>query len=124
MHRSTAPRLIAIAAAFVATAVLAQEPSQAELKAQATVSESAARATALAKVHKGKVRESELENENGKLVWSFDIARPKTRDITEVQVDAKTGKVVSTTTESPSKEAREAKEEKREAAEKPAAVKH
>ncbi len=49
----------------------------------------------------GTIRESELEHEHGKLVWSFDIATPWTTDITEVQVDAVTGEIVSVETETP-----------------------
>jgi len=47
------------------------------------------------------VQSSELEEEKGKLVWSFDIATPGTKDITEVLVDALTGQVVSTEKETP-----------------------
>ena len=36
-----------------------------------------------------------MEKEHGKLIWSFDIATPDTKDITEVNVDAITGDVVS-----------------------------
>jgi uncharacterized membrane protein YkoI len=50
-----------------------------------------------------------LEKEHGRLVWSFDIAQPSTQDITEVQVDAKTGQVVSIEKETPAKEAKEQK---------------
>ena len=52
------------------------------------------------------------EKEKGKLIWSFDIAKSGTRDITEVQVDAKTGKIVSTQTEAPADQIRETKTEK------------
>ena len=81
-------------------------------KKQARVTEAQARSTALAKVVKGTVKSSELEKEKRKLIWSFDIATPKTRNITEVQVDAKTGKIVSTHIETPSKQAKEAQSEK------------
>ena len=53
-----------------------------------------------------------MEKEKGRLIWSFDIATPKTQNITEVQVDAKTGKTVSMHLETPSKEAKEAQSEK------------
>ena len=49
----------------------------------------------------------ELEREHGTLIWSFDIAKPGTRDINEVQVDAKTGEVVSVKTETPMDQAAE-----------------
>ena len=100
--------------AFCSSAAAASETSQADLKAQAKISEAAARSTALAKVHKGKISSAELEEEHGRLIWSFDIARPGTRNITEIQVDAKTGKIVSTQVETPGKEVKEAAAEAKE----------
>ena len=69
--------------------------------------------TALAKVPNGTVKEAELEEEKGKLIWSFDIATPGTKDITEVNVDAITGKIVATEIEKAKDEAKEAKDEKK-----------
>ena len=83
--------------------------SQDALKAEAKVTEQDARTTALAKVPQGTIKSSALEKEHGRLVWSFDIAQPTTQDITEVQVDAKTGTVVSVEKETPAKEAKEQK---------------
>ena len=97
---------------------LADEKSdQATLKAQATVTKSEAKKVALAEVkkrglHHARVKEAELEQEKGRLVWSFDIATRGTKDITEVQVDAKSGAVVSVATESARDEAKEKKDEK------------
>ena len=54
-----------------------------------------AQQTALAKAPGGTVKEGELEKENGKLIWSFAITTPDSKDITEVNVDAITGDVVS-----------------------------
>jgi len=89
----------------------AAEPPAA-LHAQSKVKETDAKATALAKVPNGTIKSSDLEMEHGKLVWSFDIVEPSTKDITEVQVDAKTGKIVSVKKETPAQEAKEAKSEK------------
>jgi len=86
----------------------AAEESQTALKAQAKVTEAKAQKTALAKVPGGSIKSSELEKERGKLIWSFDIAMPKSRNVTEVQVDAKTGKIVSTQIETPTDQAKEA----------------
>jgi uncharacterized membrane protein YkoI len=94
--------------AFMAVTTNGAEESQAVLKRQIKVTEAQARSTALAKVLNGTVKSSELEKENNKLIWSFDIATPKTQNITEVQVDAKTGKIVSTHIETPAKQAKEA----------------
>jgi uncharacterized membrane protein YkoI len=98
--------------AFTASASMAAGQSQSALKKEAKVTEAQAAKSALAKVPDGTIKSSELENENGKLIWSFDIAKPKTRNIIEIQVDAKTGKLVSTQTESPADQLREAKTEK------------
>lgn len=69
------------------------------LESQAKITRQQAEATALAQVPDGTIKESELEKEKGKLIWSFDMARPGTPDITEVTVDAITGTVVSTEVE-------------------------
>jgi Peptidase propeptide and YPEB domain len=96
-----------LAACSVPTLAAAEE-WQTALKAQAKVTEAKAQKTALAKVPGGSIKSSELEKERGKLIWSFDIAMPKSRNVTEVQVDAKTGKVVSTQIETPADQAKEA----------------
>ena len=76
--------------------------------AHARITRAEAEKTALKEVPNGIVKEGELEREKGRLIWSFDIATPGTPNITEVQVDARTGKIVSKTTETPAKEAHEA----------------
>jgi uncharacterized membrane protein YkoI len=109
MNRSYRPfPLVMLLVAAVDAAAMAGKPAEARLRAEATVPEAVARATALAKVPKGRIASAELEEEHGKLIWSFDIAAPGTRNITEIQVDAKTGAIVSTQVESPRAEAIEA----------------
>ena len=68
--------------------------TQATLKAEAKVSEADARAMALTKVPDGTIKEAELEHEKGKLIWSFDIAKPNAEGISEINVDAITGTIV------------------------------
>lgn len=80
----------------------------AQLLAQAQVSKQDAQKTALTKAPMGTVKEGELEMEKGLLIWSFDISTPNSKDITEVAVDAKTGKIVSVDTEKPKDQAKEA----------------
>ena len=92
---------------------LADQATQAKLHAEAKISEAQARTMALAKVPGGSVSSSELEKEHGKLIWSFDIAQVGSKNITEIQVDAKTGKIVSTRIETPDKERKEAIAEKK-----------
>ena len=102
-------RIIALSAFFcvlTASAAVAGQ-SQQKLREQAKISEAHARATALQHVPDGIVASSELEKEHGKLIWSFDIKHPNSKDITEVQVDAKTGAIVSTQVETPADQARE-----------------
>jgi outer membrane murein-binding lipoprotein Lpp len=88
-----------------------KEASQAELMAQAKISKDTAQQTALAKVPNGTIKEGEIEKENGKLQWSFDVATPGSTDITEVNVDAMTGDVISMDKESAADEAKEAAED-------------
>lgn len=83
-------------------------PTEAELMKEANVSKAQAEKTALAKVPDGAIKSGELEREHGKLIWSFDIGTRGTRNITEVQVDAKDGKIVSVKTETPRDQAKEA----------------
>lgn len=84
-----------------------KEAKQSKWMAQAKVSQSDAQATALAQVSNGMIKESELEKEHGKLIWSFDIATPDTKEITEVNVDALNGQVVSKEMEKPEGESKE-----------------
>ena len=81
---------------------------QAKLMAKAKISKETAEQTARAKVPNGTIREGEIEKEHGKLIWSFDMTTPDTKDITEINVDAMTGEVVSMQQESPESEAKEA----------------
>jgi len=99
---------LGLLAACSASTLAAAEESQTALKAQAKVTEAKAQKTALAKVPGGSIKSSELEKERGKLIWSFDIAMPNSRNVTEVQVDAKTGNIVSTQIETPADQAKEA----------------
>lgn len=78
------------------------------LSAQAKVTRAAAEKTALTQVPGGRIAEGELEREHGHLVWSFDITQTTTKNVTEVQVDAVNGKVVSVAIETPADQAKEA----------------
>lgn len=84
-----------------------EKHKQAKLEAMAKVSKADAEKTALAKVPNGTVKEGEIEKEKGKLIWSFDIATPDSKDITEVGVDAMTGEIVGVEKETPEQQAKE-----------------
>lgn len=82
------------------------------LLARAKISRADATRTALAQVPNGTIQGAELEDEHQKLVWSFDIAEPDSRDITEIQVDAVTGDIASKQVETPTDQAKEAAADK------------
>ncbi len=111
-HYMVSVAAIALFSSLGSSALWAAEESQDALKAEAKVTLETATQTALARVPGGAIRSSELEREHGTLIWSFDISKPKTRNVTEVQVDAKTGTVVSETTETPKQQRAEAVKEK------------
>ncbi len=84
--------LVVLLAAMGAAAPAMAAPKQGKVT-QITLAD--ARARALKKVP-GKVVEEETENENGRLIYSFDIrptANPKT--IKEVNIDAHDGTIVA-----------------------------
>ena len=99
----------------VLIAVLLGSPAPAckgspKLQAKAKVDCASARKTALAKLGGGpglRVKSAELEEEGGKLVYSFDIARKGKPGVDEVQVDAVTGEVASVKHETAAAEAKE-----------------
>ena len=62
-------------------------------EAQAKIGAEQARETALRAVP-GNVKESDLETEHGRLIYSFEIKRPGHRGITEVNVSAMDGSIV------------------------------
>src|SRR4029077_15921251 len=84
------------------------ESSEAQLMKEAKVTKGQAEKIALSKVPSGTIKSGEIENEHGRLIWSFDIAKPGTKDITEVQVDAKSGEIASVKMETPKDQAAEA----------------
>ena len=105
---------IALAGLTSSTLLAAQKETEAQLQAQAKITKAQAEKTALARVPHGTIKSGELEKEHGKLVWSFDISTPHTRNITEVQVDAKTGKIVIVEVETPKDQAKEEGADKKE----------
>ena len=118
--------VVALPAAAQMQAKTAAPPheSMAQLKTEAKVSKKAARATALAQVPRGNVKSGELERENGRLLYSFDIATKGKSGIDEVQIDAITGAVLSNTHETPAMEKAEAEADAKAHAARKASKKH
>ena len=97
-----------VLALFLATASTAFAIDS-TLESQAKISKLAAEKIALSKVPTGTIQSAELEKERGKLIWSFDISKPRTKNITEVQVDARNGRIVSVQIETPAAQTKEGK---------------
>ena len=114
----------ATSAAAQGTTVTEEKPGLLKL---AKITAEAATTAALARVPNGKVEKAEIEEEKGKLIYSFDIKVAGKSGIEEVAVDAMTGKVLAVEHESPKKEAKEkaadAAKEKAAAKAKPATAK-
>ena len=104
-----------IGAAFLlaVTAAGAKAQGSTKLAAQARISEDSAKVIARGVVPGATFAEAELEQEKGKLIWSFDMKVPGKSGIEEVNVDAITGAVVAHEHEGPAAEKAEADAEKK-----------
>ena len=100
---------LAAAVAIAQPASAQNKQTQAQLRKEAKVTTAAARAAALKEVPNGRVQKTELERENGKLVYSFDVKVPGKSGFEEINVDAVTGAVVSREHETAKMEAKEKK---------------
>jgi Zn-dependent metalloprotease len=90
-----AAALLALPAAVHAQAVTVTEAKPGLLK-EARVQPAEAQKAALGHVPNATVTKAEIENEGKKLIYSYDLTVPGKPGITEVHVDANTGKVLST----------------------------
>jgi uncharacterized membrane protein YkoI len=79
------------------------------LLSQAKITPDSATRIAQARLPKAKVQQAEIEVEDGRLIYSFDMKMPGKSGIEEVQVDAKTGAVLGVEHEDAAAEARERK---------------
>jgi hypothetical protein len=100
--------VVAAAPALAAQGVKVEENKPGLLK-KAKITSEAAIATAQAKLPNAKLKAAEIEEENGKLIYSFDFETAGKTGIDEVNVDALTGKQVGKVQhESPAAEKKEA----------------
>ncbi len=116
MHLSLSSSVIAAALICVAAPGHTQPTplkiaGSASLKAKAKVSGDSAVRIAKREVPTGTIRAGELEMEDGKLIYTFEIKVPGKSGIDEVNVDALTGAIVAHEHESPAVMAKEAKAE-------------
>lgn len=77
-----------------------------------------AKATAQAKVPNGKLDTAELEEEDGKLIYTLGFKTAGKSGVDEVNIDAITGTLIKAEHESPADEAKEAKADKDKSAKK------
>ena len=101
---------LALARSWIPLNLWAQDET--ELLKQARITKHQAKKIALTRVKRGAIKCVELERENGVLIWSVDIARPRKKDLTDVWVDATTGKITTVEPETPLIEKQEVAEEK------------
>ena len=73
----------------------ATEKTQAQLQAMARLTQGDAEQVAAPKVPGGTLHEAELEEEDGKVVWSLEYTMPGTNMVTEVEVDAVSGEILA-----------------------------
>lgn len=97
-----------VARPVAARAAAPVEESQATLLKDAKISEANARSAALKEVPRGVVKAHELEREDGKLIWSYDIKVAGKSGIEEVAIDAITGAMIAHEHETPAAERKEA----------------
>jgi hypothetical protein len=102
---------LALATSWTPFNLLAQ-PSETELLKQVCVTKHQAKKIALARVRHGAIKCVELQKENGVLIWSVDIAQPPKKDLTDVWVDATTGKITAVEVETPITEKEEVAEQR------------
>lgn len=118
MKYATKIAAFTLAASIVtAVSVFAQKAkpeSQAALIREAKITKKAATATALGQVPGARVKSSEIERENGKLIYSFDLKVKGKSGIEEINVDALTGAVVAHEHENARAEKKEAVQEAKE----------
>ena len=85
--------VVAVAQGAPPAAVKVTEDKPGLLK-RAKVAPDSATKLALAAVPNGRVTKAEIEEEDGKLIYSFDIKVPGNRRIEEIHIDPATGAVL------------------------------
>ena len=73
----------------------------ASLQAQSPITRERAEAAALRLVPGGELMSGNLERDNGRLLWWFDVSIPGSRNLKVIRIDAYTGAILSNTIETP-----------------------
>lgn len=111
-HASVLCLALAVGAPVLAAQNVKVTENKPGLLKKAKVTADAAIAVAKARLPNATISAAEIEEENGKLIYSFDMKTAGKSGIDEVNVDALTGKVVGKVQhESPAAEKKEADED-------------
>jgi Peptidase propeptide and YPEB domain len=102
---------LALATSWTSFNLWAQQ-SETELVKQARVTKRQAKKIALARVRHGAIKCVQLQKESGVLIWSVDVAQPPQKNLSDVWVDATTGKITAVEVETPITEKKEVAEQK------------
>jgi Peptidase propeptide and YPEB domain len=102
---------LALATSWTSFNLWAQQ-SETELVKQARVTKRQAKKIALARVRHGAIKCVQLQKESGVLIWSVDVAQPPKKNLTDVWVNATTGKITAVEVETPLTEQKEVAEQK------------
>ena len=107
--------IMAVGTGLVAAPLLAQGTPKTDmpptLVKQAKISLDSARTIAMKRLPRAAIQSQELEQENGRLIYSFDMKTVGKSGVDEVNVNAKTGAIVNVGHESAKDEQKEAKAE-------------
>ena len=109
MKKSLTSCSLLLALSFTAWGAQKPKNDQSELQKEAKITMAQAQKIAL-DTEPGTIKSREIERENGKLIFSFDIQTKK--GIHEINVDAITGQVVENSVESKAAEKMEKQQEK------------
>ena len=78
-----------------------------EAKQSSKITKAKAERIALTKVPGGSIRSAELETARGRRFWSVYIAKPGSKNVKEIRVDATSGQILAVQTERPGDQAEE-----------------
>ncbi len=114
--------LVVLALGLFAPAARAQQPkhtrrqhreeTQEQLRKEAKITEDQARDVAMRRYPRASITSTELERENGRLIYSMELKVPGRSGVQEVNVNAITGKLVNIEHESAKTEKAEERKEK------------
>lgn len=88
-------KLISFAALWLVVSLALLQANPLHPPAGAKITRNEAQHIALKRFPGGHVKAVKLEKAKGKLIWSMAIAKPKSQTLTEVAVDAMTGRIES-----------------------------